>query len=46
MGKGTRSGISRYLAMPYPHLLRASLAILADEGNMRAGAMYHVSRLT
>ena len=38
------SGTSRHLAMPYSHLLRASMAILADEGNMRAGATYHVSR--
>ena len=33
-------------AMPYSHLLRASMATFADEGNMRAGPMYHVSRFT
>ena len=46
MDKGTMSGTSRHLAMPYSHLLRASMAIVADEGNMRAGPTYHVSRFT
>ena len=32
--------------MPHSHLLRASMATFAEEGNMRAGATYHVSRFT